>query len=99
MSTNKTKVWLITGSSTGFGRILAQQLLERGEIVVATARKPEQLEDLVSNYSDRTVMTSKHIIKNYIYKIGEFEGVCKTSLLLGRGCSTPSQATDKEQIF
>jgi NADP-dependent 3-hydroxy acid dehydrogenase YdfG len=43
MSTQNTKVWFITGSSTGFGRILAEQLLAKGETVVATARRPEQL--------------------------------------------------------
>ncbi len=33
-----SKVWLITGSSTGLGRALAQAALERGYRVVATAR-------------------------------------------------------------
>ncbi|NJK46946.1 SDR family NAD(P)-dependent oxidoreductase [Candidatus Gracilibacteria bacterium] len=55
MNTQNKKVWLITGSSTGFGRILAEQLLEKGEIVVATARKPEQLQDLVARYRDRAL--------------------------------------------
>ncbi len=53
MSTQNTRVWFITGSSTGFCRILAEQLLEGGEIVVATARKPEQLEDLATTYLER----------------------------------------------
>ena len=37
------KVWLITGASTGLGRVLAEQVLAAGDAVVATARKPEQL--------------------------------------------------------
>jgi NADP-dependent 3-hydroxy acid dehydrogenase YdfG len=40
------KVWFITGCTSGFGSILCKQLLERGESVVATARKPELLDDL-----------------------------------------------------
>jgi NAD(P)-dependent dehydrogenase (short-subunit alcohol dehydrogenase family) len=40
------KTWLITGCSTGFGRALAELLLERGENVAATARRAEVLEDL-----------------------------------------------------
>ena len=40
------KVWFITGSSTGFGRLLTEELLRRGEKVVATCRKPEVLNDL-----------------------------------------------------
>jgi NAD(P)-dependent dehydrogenase (short-subunit alcohol dehydrogenase family) len=55
MSTQNTKVWFITGSSTGFGRILAEQLLAKGERVVATARKTEQLKDLVDRYPDRAI--------------------------------------------
>jgi NAD(P)-dependent dehydrogenase (short-subunit alcohol dehydrogenase family) len=47
-----TKVWLITGSSRGFGRALATAVLAGGDRVVATARRPEQLDDLVSRYGD-----------------------------------------------
>jgi NAD(P)-dependent dehydrogenase (short-subunit alcohol dehydrogenase family) len=50
-SVSKTgKVWLITGASTGFGRELAEFLLQQEERVVATARKPEQLAELVTQY-------------------------------------------------
>lgn len=49
---NDTKVWLITGSSTGFGRSLTEAVLKHGYRVVATARKPEQLNDLVEQYQD-----------------------------------------------
>lgn len=50
------KVWFITGSSTGFGREMVKQLLADGAHVVATARRPEQLEEFVSQYPD-TVLT------------------------------------------
>jgi NAD(P)-dependent dehydrogenase (short-subunit alcohol dehydrogenase family) len=49
------KVWLITGSSTGFGRALAQAALEQGYRVVATARQPEQLQELRDRYPDRVL--------------------------------------------
>ncbi len=45
MTDPKQKIWFITGASTGFGRELAEQLLRRGDKVVATARKPEQIAD------------------------------------------------------
>ncbi len=50
-----THTWFITGSSRGFGRSLAAAALAAGDRVVATARKPEQLDDLVVQYGDRVL--------------------------------------------
>ncbi len=49
---NENKVWFITGTSSGFGRALAEEVLAKGDRVVATARKPEVLQDLVEKYPD-----------------------------------------------
>jgi NADP-dependent 3-hydroxy acid dehydrogenase YdfG len=48
-----SKVWFITGSSRGFGRALAEAVLEQGDQLIATARKPEQLTDLVERYGEQ----------------------------------------------
>ena len=48
-----SKVWLITGSSRGLGRELAKAALAAGHRLVATARDPEDLSDLVAQYGDR----------------------------------------------
>ncbi len=53
MSDSKQRVWFITGASTGFGRELAQKVLERGDKLVATARKPEQLASLLESAPER----------------------------------------------
>jgi NAD(P)-dependent dehydrogenase (short-subunit alcohol dehydrogenase family) len=45
-----SRIWLITGSSRGLGRALTEAVLAAGDQVVATARKPEQLGDLVDQY-------------------------------------------------
>jgi NAD(P)-dependent dehydrogenase (short-subunit alcohol dehydrogenase family) len=47
------KTWLITGASRGFGRALAEALLSVGDQLVATARRPEQLDDLVAAHGER----------------------------------------------
>ncbi|GGM64344.1 SDR family NAD(P)-dependent oxidoreductase [Dactylosporangium sucinum] len=47
------QVWLVTGSSRGFGRALVTAALDAGDPVVATARKPEVLQDLVDRHGDR----------------------------------------------
>jgi len=44
------KVWFITGTSKGFGRIWAEAALKRGDKVVATARNPSSLDELVARY-------------------------------------------------
>jgi len=45
-----TKTWLITGCSTGFGRLLAEAALKRGDQVVATARDPASLSDMAKTF-------------------------------------------------
>jgi NAD(P)-dependent dehydrogenase (short-subunit alcohol dehydrogenase family) len=47
------KTWLITGSSRGLGRALANAVLAAGDNLVATARKPEELDELAAQFGDR----------------------------------------------
>lgn len=44
------KTWFITGSSRGLGRALTTAVLDHGDHVVATARRPAQLDELVDRY-------------------------------------------------
>lgn len=46
------KVWLITGASSGFGRQIAEAVLNRGDTVVGAVRRPETLDDLVKAYPE-----------------------------------------------
>ena len=48
-----SQIWLITGSSRGIGRSLAEAVLAAGHKLVATARGPEQLADLVQKYGEQ----------------------------------------------
>jgi len=50
--TKMKKTWLITGCSGGFGHVLAEAVLNRGENVVVTARKPESLQELVNRFPE-----------------------------------------------
>lgn len=48
-----TKIWFITGTSSGFGRALTEMLLARGDRVAATSRKTGGLDDLKAQHGDR----------------------------------------------
>jgi NAD(P)-dependent dehydrogenase (short-subunit alcohol dehydrogenase family) len=51
----KSKVWFITGASSGFGRALAEQVIARGGSVVAAARGVDGLRDLVAQAPERVL--------------------------------------------
>jgi len=53
MSAQNSKVFLVTGSSRGLGRAIAEAVLAAGHRLVATARTPTQLADLVDKYGDQ----------------------------------------------
>jgi NAD(P)-dependent dehydrogenase (short-subunit alcohol dehydrogenase family) len=48
---SEQKVWFITGTSSGLGRQLTEEALAQGYRVVATARNPEVLKDVIEKYS------------------------------------------------
>ncbi len=53
--TSASRTWLITGASRGLGKAFAEVALDAGDAVVATARNPEHVKDLVQRWPDRTL--------------------------------------------
>lgn len=51
----KDKVWFITGTSSGFGRAIAEEVIRRGQRVVASARNPRTLDELVALAPERVL--------------------------------------------
>src|SRR5579862_3769584 len=47
------RTWLITGVNSGFGRLMTEALLERGDRVAGTVRKLDTMDDLKAKYGDR----------------------------------------------
>lgn len=58
-----SKVWFITGCSTGFGRELALQALGAGHKVAVTARNPEQVKDIVAGNETNAIALKLDVTK------------------------------------
>jgi NAD(P)-dependent dehydrogenase (short-subunit alcohol dehydrogenase family) len=74
-----TKTWLITGTSSGLGRLLAERVLARGDTVVATLRRDGALDDLKEQYGGRLRVltldvTDTHAIRTRISEAFEAAG-------------------------
>jgi NADP-dependent 3-hydroxy acid dehydrogenase YdfG len=52
------KTWFITGTSSGFGRALTEELLSRGDRVAATVRNTAAMNDLVDRYGNQLWVAS-----------------------------------------
>ncbi|RKN79421.1 SDR family NAD(P)-dependent oxidoreductase [Ulvibacterium marinum] len=59
----ENKVWFITGSSRGFGRIWTEAALERGDKVVATARRLDSISDLREKYGEKVFTLALDVTK------------------------------------
>lgn len=52
---HRNKVWFITGCSTGFGRELARQVLDRGYKAVVASRKISDVADIVAMHPENAI--------------------------------------------
>lgn len=55
MSYQNEKVWFITGTSRGFGRVWTEAILKRGDKVAATARNLASIADFKEKYGDNVL--------------------------------------------
>jgi NAD(P)-dependent dehydrogenase (short-subunit alcohol dehydrogenase family) len=78
-------VWLITGAGRGLGREIARQAQERGDSVVATARRPEQVTEALRAEVEPLG------IQVVIIEPGSF----RTDFLDGSSLQTASQVIDE----
>ena len=74
------KTWIITGSSRGLGRALAEAALAAGEKVAATARRVDDLQDLSDRYRDQVLLLPLDVTN----KTQAIEAVASTIRTFGR---------------
>src|SRR5690349_19987188 len=53
MATSQSRVWLITGASSGFGHAIAEAAMAAGDIVVCAARRPDAQAGLEASAPER----------------------------------------------
>jgi NAD(P)-dependent dehydrogenase (short-subunit alcohol dehydrogenase family) len=96
--------WFITGTSSGFGRLLTEQLLARGDRVAATLRRPEALDDLRAANGDRLwvgrldvtdVDQVRHVVDDAFADLGPIDVVVNNA---GYGVFGSVEEASDEQI-
>ncbi len=102
------KVWFITGCSTGFGRELAKEALSKGYKVVVTARKPEQVKDIVAAYPDSSLALSldvtvpqqiKEAVKATIDRFGRIDVLVNNAGIGYFGAIEESEEEEVRRMF
>ena len=83
------RTWLITGVSSGFGRELSSQLLDRGDRVIGTVRDTSKIADLTGRYPDTFIpevleMTDHSAVRQRELRAGVLQLI---GPLAGRTCS------------
>ncbi|WP_330444458.1 SDR family NAD(P)-dependent oxidoreductase [Flavobacterium sp. C4GT6] len=64
MTTHKeNKIWFITGTSRGFGRVWTEAALQRGDKVAATARNLESIANFKEKYGDNVLILQLDVTK------------------------------------
>jgi NADP-dependent 3-hydroxy acid dehydrogenase YdfG len=58
MSLHQPKTWLVTGCSTGFGRVIAQAILTAGDNLIATARNLDAIADIATEYPQQAIVAT-----------------------------------------
>ncbi len=79
MSTDKQKIWFVTGASKGFGLILVKQLLASGQKVAATSRTADELIKAVGDTSDNFLALQVDLASDASVK----KAVAKTQVVFG----------------
>ncbi len=98
------KVWFITGSSRGLGRSLAIAVLKHGELLAATSRRPEDLNDLKQQYGDQVLtigldVTDRKQIRDAVQKtIGSFGHIDVLVNNAGFGITGAAEGFTDEQV-
>ena len=97
-------VWFITGASAGLGLALAVAALERGDRVVAAARRSTALRERLSGYGDRALVVALDVtdgeavaaaVRDAAERFGQFDVIVNNA---GRGLVGALEETTDRQF-
>lgn len=103
-----SKVWLITGCSTGFGRELAKLVLELGHKAAVTARNPNDVQDIVSRFPGAAIGVKldvtkpaevKAAVQQTVQKFGKIDVLVNNAGIGYFGAIEESDDADVRQMF
>ncbi len=102
------KVWFITGCSTGFGRYLAIEALEKGYKVVVTARNTNDVQDIVAPYPETAIVVKldvtdtasiKSSVASAIEKFGQIDVLVNNAGIGYFGAIEESEEAEVRRMF
>ena len=102
------KVWFITGCSTGFGRYLAVEALSKGYHVVVAARNTNDVQDIVANYPQTSLVVKldvtiadqiKEAVAATIAKFGQIDVLVNNAGIGYFGAIEESEEAQVRQMF
>jgi len=99
-----SRTWLITGVSSGFGRELASQLLDRGDRVIGTVRDTSKVAELTARYpetftpevlemTDRAAV--RHLVDRAFDQVGQVDAIVSNA---GYGLFGAAEELSDEQV-
>lgn len=98
------RTWFITGVNSGFGRVMTEQLLARGDRVAGTTRKMEALSDLKDTYGDQLWLAPldmtdtagiQHVVSNAFAALGKIDVIVSNA---GYGLFGAAEELSDEQV-
>ncbi len=99
-----SRTWFITGTSLGLGRILTERLLERGDRVAATLRRPDALAAVAARHGDRlwvdaldvtNVAAVRRVVDKAFGDLGRIDVIVNNA---GYGLLGAAEELDDEQL-
>jgi NAD(P)-dependent dehydrogenase (short-subunit alcohol dehydrogenase family) len=99
------KNWLITGVNSGFGRLMTEKLLDRGDNVAGTVRKMDSMNDLKARHGDRLWLANldttdtpaiKQVVDKAFADLGRIDVIVSNA---GYGLFGAAESLSDEQII